>query len=77
MGLPLPVGLLSNLAYPGPDKGAKPSIRVASDPALQGVTGRYFHELREADSSPASHDQAAARRLWEVSAAMTGLPATG
>jgi NAD(P)-dependent dehydrogenase (short-subunit alcohol dehydrogenase family) len=75
MGLPRPVGWLSNLAYPGPDKGAKPSIRVASDPALQAVTGRYFHELREAESSPASYDQAAARRLWEVSAALTGLPA--
>ncbi len=75
MGRPRAVGWLSNLAYPGPEKGAQPVIRLASDPALATVTGRYYHELRQAESSPASRDPATARRLWEVSAALAGLPA--
>ncbi|HEX3695825.1 MAG TPA: SDR family oxidoreductase [Polyangia bacterium] len=68
-------GWVANLAFPSAEKGARPSIRAASDPALAGVTGKYFQELREGESSPASYDQATARRLWEVSAAMTGLEA--
>jgi NAD(P)-dependent dehydrogenase (short-subunit alcohol dehydrogenase family) len=77
MGRSRVTGWVSNLAFPNAEKGAKPSIRLASDPALAAVTGKYFHELREAESSPASYDRAVARRLWEVSAAMTGLPVEG
>lgn len=73
MGRPRAVGWLSNLAYPGPEKGAQPVIRLASDPALAAVSGRYFLEMREAESSPASRDPALARRLWEVSAALAGV----
>jgi len=40
---------------------------------VDGISGRYFVNCREARSSRASYDTAVARRLWEVSAAMTGL----
>jgi NAD(P)-dependent dehydrogenase (short-subunit alcohol dehydrogenase family) len=73
MGRPRAVAWVSNLGYPSAEKGAKPSIRVASDPALEGVTGQYFHELRQGESSPASRDLATARRLWEVSARLTAI----
>ena len=58
-----------------PDDGARTQVYLASSPAVEGVTGKYFIDSKEARSSDASHDPAAARRLWEVSAQMTGLPA--
>jgi NAD(P)-dependent dehydrogenase (short-subunit alcohol dehydrogenase family) len=58
-----------------PEQGAETSIYVATSPALEGVSGRYFARSREVRSSPASYEEAAARRLREVSARLTGLPA--
>ena len=53
--------------------GAATSIYVASSPEVEGVTGKYFADCREKHPSPASHDEAVAKRLWEVSARMRGL----
>ena len=55
-----------------PAQGAATSIRVATDPALASVSGRYFANAREKRSSRASYDEAVARRLWDVSAELTG-----
>jgi NAD(P)-dependent dehydrogenase (short-subunit alcohol dehydrogenase family) len=59
-----------------PEKGAATSIHLASSPALDGVSGRYFANRREVTPSPAARDDAAARRLWELSERMTGLRAS-
>jgi NAD(P)-dependent dehydrogenase (short-subunit alcohol dehydrogenase family) len=59
--------------FTSPDKGAETSIYLATSPEVEGVTGKYFVRSREAESSPASHDRDAARRLWEVSEQMCGL----
>lgn len=59
-----------------PDDGARTQIFLASSPEVEGVTGKYFIDSKEARSSDESHDAGVARRLWEVSAQMTGLPAT-
>jgi NAD(P)-dependent dehydrogenase (short-subunit alcohol dehydrogenase family) len=58
------------------EKGARTQIYLASSPEVEGVTGKYFVDCKEARSSAESHDANIARRLWEVSAQMTGLPAT-
>jgi len=58
-----------------PEKGAATSIYLASSPEVEGVTGKYFADGRETPSSPASRDEAAQRRLWEVSEEMVGLKA--
>jgi retinol dehydrogenase 14 len=50
-----------------PDKGAATSIYLASSPEVEGVTGRYFAGRKPKASSPASHDTAAAARLWQIS----------
>ena len=50
-----------------PQRGAETSIHLAASPAVEGVTGQYFDKKRAVASSPASHDIAAQRRLWEVS----------
>jgi len=55
------------------EKGALTSLYVASSPELDGVSGKYFDKCKEARSSRASHDVAAQRRVWEISAELTGL----
>ena len=56
-------------------QGAETSIYLASSPEVEGVTGKYFANRKETQSSPASHDEEAAKRLWEVSEQMTGVAA--
>jgi NAD(P)-dependent dehydrogenase (short-subunit alcohol dehydrogenase family) len=73
---------LSRLAYRlvkpfflSPARGAETSIYLASAPEVEGVTGKYFVKKAAVESSPESHDQAVARRLWDVSAGLAGLGA--
>jgi hypothetical protein len=56
-----------------PEKGAETSIYLAAAPEVERVTGKYFVGRKPAASSRESHDEAAARRLWEVSERLTGL----
>jgi retinol dehydrogenase 14 len=60
-----------------PAQGAATSIHVASAPDLEQVTGRYFANSKPKRSSERSYDEAAAARLWQVSAALVGLTAAG
>ena len=55
-----------------PEQGAATSIHLASDAALEGVSGRYFANKKE--KQPAAHatDDATAKRLWEISESLTG-----
>ncbi len=64
---------LLNLFSISNEQGAQTSIYLASSPEVEGVTGKYFIKCKEVRSSETSYDTAAARRLWEVSASMTGL----
>jgi len=67
--------LLVPLARPfmqRPDQGAATSVLVASDPSLEATTGRYFASGKPKGSSRRSHDQAVARRLWQVSEELSG-----
>jgi retinol dehydrogenase-14 len=58
-----------------PEKGAETIVYLASSPEVEGVSGKYFINGKEARSSKASYDEAMAKRLWEVSAQLTGLDA--
>jgi NAD(P)-dependent dehydrogenase (short-subunit alcohol dehydrogenase family) len=53
--------------------GARTSIYLASSPDVEGVSGQYFYKCRVTKPSDAALDDAAAARLWEVSAEMTGV----
>jgi NAD(P)-dependent dehydrogenase (short-subunit alcohol dehydrogenase family) len=53
------------------EQGAQTQIYLASSPQVEGVTGRYFEKKRAVKSSFASYDTDTARRLWEVSEALT------
>jgi len=54
------------------EQGAATSIHVASAPQLQDVTGRYFTNSQPRKSSPQSHDQGTATRLWHASVDLVG-----
>jgi len=54
-----------------PDDGAATSVYLATSPAAEGVSGRYFAKCREKTPSRAARDMDAARRLWAVSEQMT------
>ncbi len=69
------LGFLVGLATPfmiSEERGGRPLIKLASDPTLAGVSGRYFNQESEQRSSPLSYDEDAARRLWKLSARLTG-----
>jgi len=53
--------------------GARTSIYLASSPDVEGVSGQYFYKCRVTKPSDAALDDAAAARLWEISAEMTGV----
>ncbi len=67
-GLPRVLATVFRPLFATPQKGAEPSIWLASAPELEGVTGRYFQKKKEKRSSPRSYDEGIAARLWEVSA---------
>jgi retinol dehydrogenase-14 len=58
-----------------PEKGAETSVYLASSPEVEGLSGGYFVKKAEARSSDTSYDERIARRLWEVSAELTKVPA--
>ncbi len=55
------------------ERGAESTIYLATSPAVEGVTGKFFVKKDEAESSPESYDRSVAAHLWEVSEALTGL----
>ena len=55
------------------ETGVRSTIRLITDPALDGVTGRYFDRLEEARARPQAHDPDARRKLRELSERLVGL----
>jgi len=64
---------VANLFCISVEEGAKTNIYLASSPEVEGVTGKYFVECKAVTSSKISYDEGAARRLWKVSEALTGI----
>jgi NAD(P)-dependent dehydrogenase (short-subunit alcohol dehydrogenase family) len=53
-------------------EGADATLRLIEDPALEGVTGRYFDGQSESRADAQAYDPEARRRLWELSERLTG-----
>jgi retinol dehydrogenase 14 len=64
---------LMRLFMKDPAEGAATSIYLASSPDLAQATGLYFVNSKPKRSSKSSYDEAAAARLWQVSADLVGL----
>ena len=54
-----------------PARGAVTSIYLASSPEVEGVSGTYFVNRRQARSSREAYDPEVAARLWKVSEELT------
>ncbi|MEQ9518501.1 MAG: SDR family NAD(P)-dependent oxidoreductase, partial [Parvibaculum sp.] len=57
-----------------PEDGAKTSIYLATADAAQGETGGYFVESKRRSPSRQAQNDKTAKRLWEESAKLVGLP---
>lgn len=71
--LPAPARWLIAVLLRSAESGAAPVVRLAIDPALDGVTGAYFSRFREARLAPAALDDASGARLWQIAEKATGI----
>ena len=56
-----------------PERGADTIVYLASSPDVAAETGGYYVKRQLREPSAAARDDAAARKLWEISERMTGL----
>jgi len=56
-----------------PERGADTIVYLASSPDVADETGGYYVKRQRREPSAAARDDAAARKLWEISEKMTGL----
>ena len=54
------------------DEGMQATRRLAVGDDVEGVTGRFFNGTAESGADPQADDPEARRRLWELSARLTG-----
>ncbi len=57
-----------------PEEGADTQLWLATSDEVDGITGRYFVRRHDIRSSDISYDRSVARRLWDISARLAGLP---
>jgi len=55
-----------------PVTGAAPIVRLASDPDLEKVNGRYFDRFAQTRSAAESYDVGVAQRLWAACEGLAG-----
>jgi NAD(P)-dependent dehydrogenase (short-subunit alcohol dehydrogenase family) len=53
--------------------GAEAEVRLAVSPELEGVTGKYFEEKREAGAHPQAYDKDARNALWRLGERLGGM----
>lgn len=73
MGIPRKVGFTRRIMGGSAEKGARTSLYLATSQEMYGVSGKYFLKRKPVESSSESYDKNVAKRLWEVSAELTGL----
>jgi NAD(P)-dependent dehydrogenase (short-subunit alcohol dehydrogenase family) len=54
------------------EEGVEATLRLAVGADVEGVTGRYFNRQEDARADDQAYDADAKRRLWDLSAALTG-----
>jgi NAD(P)-dependent dehydrogenase (short-subunit alcohol dehydrogenase family) len=59
--------------WTSPEDGARPVVRLAVDPALDGVSGRYWFEHDEQALVPPATDTELAAAVWEQAERFTGV----
>jgi len=59
------------------EAGVEATVRLVTSPELEGTTGHFFDRQREAEAHAQAYDAEARRRLWDLSAELTGAPGAG
>ncbi len=59
-----------------PKEGAETPVYLATSPEVESVTGQYFENNRAVAPSREAQDDETAKKLWRVSAELTGLEET-
>jgi len=54
-------------------QGSVTSAYLATAPELEGVTGKYFMDKKQKESSRISYDQKIQKKLWLISEQLTGI----
>jgi NAD(P)-dependent dehydrogenase (short-subunit alcohol dehydrogenase family) len=77
--LPAHLRLLANtvmrIAFVSPPRGARTVLRLAEDPDLAEVSGRWYRRYHPAEPNPLALDPVAGLALWERSAALLAMGA--
>jgi NAD(P)-dependent dehydrogenase (short-subunit alcohol dehydrogenase family) len=68
----LAIRLAKNFAL-SPEQGAQTIIYLASSPDVEGKSGGYYAKSKLATPSKAAQNDASAKRLWDVSAKISGV----
>ena len=71
--LPWLLRKIIGMIFISPEKGALSNIMLASDPVLAETTGKYYDQCELTDYSPKADDDLLCKKLWDVSAELTGL----
>ncbi len=71
--LPWVLRKVIGLFFIAPEKGAKTTVMLASDPSLGEVNGKYYNQCKLDEYSEQAADAALRERLWNVSAQAVGL----
>jgi NAD(P)-dependent dehydrogenase (short-subunit alcohol dehydrogenase family) len=58
-----------------PEEGANTIIYLASSSEVEGVSGKYFHKCKQVLPTAEAQSDADARRLWNISAELSGVGA--
>lgn len=73
--LPWLIRKIIGFMFISPEKGAETTIMLASDPALETVTGKYYNQCELDDYSPLADDAALREAFWQASAEAVGIEA--
>jgi NAD(P)-dependent dehydrogenase (short-subunit alcohol dehydrogenase family) len=65
---------IDTASLPGPEAGADTPVWLATSPAVDGVSGRFFVDRKEVTTAPHTTDVARCDRLWDETARLVDLP---
>ena len=54
-----------------PKHGAETSIYLASSPEVEGVSGKYYRNRKEAKSSSDTYNETYAKKIWAICSKLT------
>ena len=72
-GAPAPLRWATRLVSAPPERAAAAIVPLAISPDHAGHTGRFIKSGRDIEPPPYTRDAEVARRLWEISAALSGI----